>query len=262
MFRAIDSKVQADLIDGYVVEQGGRPKRTKTMEVVARINGAPNWNAMQQQKNRNVPERKSALVEALVPADLPVDTLVALAASLDDPVLSLILADVPEGASKEGLLVAAQSKLETLLPSLERLQHYVATARGLNRVAREVATSCRILLSTQMYSEEESWVLRLPRTNVADEFRHFNLPEELFVEVRKKGIVIEAEVQYPRSDRFGVPAEATSEGFTQFIWEEGFRIAKTLEVFGEDSGDDTPMSCIINVAIPEDVYAQVAALLR
>lgn len=239
MFRKIDPKAQANLIDNYVVEQGGLPKRTKTLEVVAKINGAPHWNALQGAKQ--VPDANEKLL------------LSALGrSSIDEALLALMLQGVADDSEKSSLLQKVQQNLAKLQEVADNLEHKVWQAMGFNRVADTLPVGgTQYLLECQMFDDEPDWVMRYP---------DIELDDDLMTAIREQGVVTDITVEFPRSDRYGVPEEATDNGAQEWLWVEGFQVSNTLEVNGEDRGDDGVMSCKIRIYLPVDLANRVHAL--
>ncbi len=72
-------------------------------------------------------------------------------------------------------------------------------------------------------------------------------------EVPFEAFIIHFEYRFPRSDRYGVPMEATDAGARAYVVGElGFHCAKDFEVQAEDSGDDSPNSFVATARIRRD----------
>lgn len=70
------------------------------------------------------------------------------------------------------------------------------------------------------------------------------------------GFVTSITYRYPRAEKYGVPSCATDDGAREFIVKGlGFACSKDLEIFAEDTGDDSVESFVIECTVPRSVLA-------
>lgn len=239
MFRSIEPKKQADLISAYVKTSGGVPKRTQVLELVAQLNGAPNWNVFQGTKETPT-EAQQALAQ-----------LMTTQPALAEPVASRLIFEHLQGVLTSNMsgaeaLSAAQVALADLQLVAKALESQAWQAMGFNRIARDIPIDfIPLTLSTALF-DETSW-----------EYEGEQLEDELLDEIRAHGIVSQMEVLFPRSDRYGVPDEATFMGGREWLWGEGFCVLRDLCIAGEDSGDDSMTQGTLTVYLPPHLVAQM-----
>lgn len=65
--------------------------------------------------------------------------------------------------------------------------------------------------------------------------------------------VISMSVEFPRSDRYGVPDCSTDRGGRQYLRDLGFRVPSSVDVEGSDSGDDTPVQIRLVCRVPREL---------
>lgn len=69
--------------------------------------------------------------------------------------------------------------------------------------------------------------------------------------------VVAMSVEFPRSDRYGVPDCCSDRGGRQYLRDLGFRVASSVEVYSEDSGDDTPVQISLTCRVPREILQMV-----
>lgn len=194
MQRALAPKRQVEEIDRFVREAGGTPKRAQLLELVARLNGAPNWNELQARK----PSAQNA------PA----------------------APHVPQKAGERDV---------------------------------DVHTTQVVFIETTMFDDEEPWYLSVPvgRSQALFE-RGRELTHEELELLKRHGVVMEAEMTHPRVDRYGTPDEAITAGFMSWLHDEqGLSTCRAgrFELYSEDSGDDSPATCLLTIRLPKHLQA-------
>lgn len=110
-------------------------------------------------------------------------------------------------------------------------------------------------IGTTMFDEEEPWFLM---TDVGDcnferERELEDVELSLFI---NEGVVVEAMVLHPRSDYYGIPDEARNSGMLDWL-----RDAQELSpcssgrfvVYREDTGDESPATCVLTVRLPKSL---------
>lgn len=247
MFRSLDPKKQAEHISAFIQSHGGTAPHTQVLELVAKLNGAPYWNALCSTK------RKPATAAALV-----TERLLQQTATSGGPVhallarnLSTLVRDLAPGAkTEESVLQAVVGAMKQLESLAAQLQHAAWQQQGFNRVAQQYPTGyVAVTLSTTMYDEEQAW-----------SYQDTPLSAELQTEVLKVGVAIELDVEFPRSDRYGVPDEATVSGAREWLWNEGFCVYDSFEIDSSDRGDDGMMTCTVVVLVPAELAARLTAV--
>lgn len=241
MFRSVQPKKQADLIEQFVTSAGGTAKRTQVLELVAKLHGADNWNAFQGATRPKSTATISALLEKVQSSENELQALTAAMStvSLHSGVERAVLEDV-------------QRSLVRLQSLAKALEHRTWQAMGFNRELAAIPESFVALqLESVMFDEEAAWALT---SSGAD------LDDTLMQAIMTQGVVALIEVRYPRADRYGVPEESTEEGAREWLWAEGFQVLQFLEAYGEDTGDDSMMRCRITIHVPASLEAAVKGI--
>jgi hypothetical protein len=188
MQRALTPKRQVTEVAKFLRQCGGQAKHSEILELVARLNGAQNWNALD---GRNRQEEGPA---------------------------------APAGATE------AKHECESEQLSFDVLHIGVA-----------------------MFDDEEPWSL-IVKAGDDGEFEQVRELEDTELQfIQQNGRISGASVKYPRSDRYDIPDVASVRGFLDWLQEEqGLSSYKegSLEFFSEDTGDDSPATCVLTVQVP------------
>lgn len=187
MQRALAPKHQVSEIARFVRQCGGAPKHSEVLELVARLNGAHNWNALQ---NRG-----------------PQTSVEDLAAS--EP-------------AKPGF--------------------------------REVDTQATqvVFIGTTMFDDDEPWFL-MAALGGGNFERGRELEDAELELLQREGVAVEGLVCHPRADRYGLPDVAFTRGLLEWLHDEqgiSSCVANRFELFSEDTGDDSPATCVLTMRLP------------
>ncbi len=184
-------KNQVAIVEEYLKGKGVQPKRSESLELVAHLNGAPNWNGL---------TRRTEVPEA-APAVTP---------TADDFVRIVPKKHVP------------------------------------------------LVVRTTMFDEETGFFLLMPSEDgtVYEEVGEFD--GELFDQLVEQGTVIEAAIEYPNANKFGLPEYATRSGFATWLaLEQGMFRTADCALHTEDLNDDSMASCDLRVMVPPELLRTV-----
>lgn len=247
MFRSLNPKKQAAQISAFVAQYGGNAPHAQVLELVARLNGAPYWTALQGAKRKPVATPVTRATELLMQTveSGPAPVKSALGHSLP----ALVDALAPGASTEKQALNAAIEALEQLKLLADELQQAAWRQLGFNRLAkRSPAGYLPVALTAIMYDDEQAWCAGSTE-----------LSAELLSEVLSKGVLTVLSIEFPRSDRYGVPQEATFAGAQEWLWNEGFCVLEDFDLESADRGDDGMMSCTATVLVPPELAAQLEA---
>lgn len=192
MQRALTPKRQVAEISSFVAQTGGSVKHSEVLELVARLNGAANWNALQGKGQKESPQKEAPAI-----------------------------APEPEPASARSV---------------------------------DFLTYSTIHIGTTMFDEEVPWqLLRATDPGECNFEPSRDLTDDEVTLLQSHAVVTEAIVVHPRTDRYGLPDVALHLGLLEWLHnEQGLSTVKRseFELYSEDSGDDTPSSCILTVRMP------------
>jgi hypothetical protein len=260
MIRALTPKKQAELLTEFLTQSGVTPAHTQVLELVARMNGAPNWNALKKTATRSPenafskavkvmlgPWAKHFKVESELKALRPNGVLSNSASILNEIYQTLVQQHVQPSTDAWR---DAQQALKLVRDATIEVFNLVWKARGFNRVF-QAPEGCEIYtLKARVYDEDSGWEIELDGDLV-------NIPDECLDELLEKAVVAEATVEFPRSDKYGVPEESTDSGMREWLWREGFAITPDICMNGEDRGDDGAMSCDLAAYLPAELVAKI-----
>lgn len=256
MQRKLNPQAQVEAVDAFVRAAGSTPKRAEVLELVARLNGAANWNELERPPRESAFSRK--MRELLLPWSKRFD--------VEKQMREFTPAPIP---SNEAVLQAIH---QLLLPPVKNLNERETATRAcmqlqmLSEVAEEVATALRKRLGedrevppgdvplwslqTRMMDGEIEWT-------ILSDGAYLGIPEDLLEEAIDVGVAAEARIDYPRGDRYGVPEEATDPGCREWLWAQGFALSTEFDVFGKDTGDDSMMVCHLAVHLPQELVDRI-----
>lgn len=251
---------QVELIDAFIRSSGAQAKRADLLELVARLNGAANWNELERPARENAFSRK--MRQVLAPwaerfgLTKQMREFVPAAHNKPNEAVLQALYQVVVPHRNEDSERAAMSKacidLDTLAETAREVAHQLRKELGYDREVPEPEGVSVYTMRTVMLDDDSPWTIVLDGDEI-------EIPQNLFEELLKVGVVGEAKVEYPRGDRYGVPEEATDEGCKEFLWGQGFALSTTFEAFGEDTGDDSMATCELGIYIPEELIARIRA---
>lgn len=260
MMRALTPKKQAELLTEFMTQCGASAAHTQVLELVARLNGAPNWNALQKprapaQENAFskavkvmlAPWAKRLNIEAELKAFRPTREPSSPARVLNGLYQAMVQQHQEPGkeawkGAQEALKLAREASID--------VEDLVWKTMGFNRVLPAPQGCDTYTLKTEMFDEESGWKIELDGDLV-------DVPDDLLDELLEKAVVAVATVEFPRGDKYGVPHEATDEGMRDWLWEFGFAVIPDLYVEGSDRGDDGMMSCEIGVYLPAELVEKI-----
>jgi hypothetical protein len=262
MQRNLNPKAQAELIATFLSANGGATQHTKVLELVARLNGAATWNELERKK----PIRDSALTSKVKSLLAPWAKMFGLEKELlsfqpDEhkrPIESVLRAvfqvtvsDQTGGDIKASWLHATKA-LETLRDTAQEVLDEIKAKLNVSRVKpRPDTQTCPVYsLKTTMMDEFAPWTILLDGDDV-------EIPAELYDEFLEVAIVAEAEVEFPRADKYGVPEEATHNGCREWLLEQGFALANGIDISGRDTGCDGMEVCQIAAFVPEELVQRI-----
>ncbi len=288
MFRSIHPRQQAVAIEAFVQTLGARAKHAEVLELVARLNGAPHYNALVAATGSGRPdaltrrikgwlvarfERLAPVIEAWTPA------AVEPAGRALPEALAALMFEAGQGAASER---EANRRIAEALAEAKRhiaeFEDQAYKAAGFNRVL-PVPTGAKLLsVRASLYNEDDSAFeflvdgdpVRLTFGQADEDGESATGLQEgldserpsLLERILERAVLAEAIVHYPRADRYGVPEEATNEGARAWAWAEGFAVTADFEGTGEDSGDDTPAWADLGLWVRTDDFEALRVYAR
>lgn len=215
MQRRLAPTRQVEEVARFVRASGGIPKHSAVLELVARLNGAANWNEL---------ERKG-------PADTP-----------------------EKAVSKPGAHLPRGGQQSQKAPRAEKA--YVVDAQSHIRDVDNLTTQV-LFIGTNMFDESEPWFLMADNEMRSHMSRELS-DEELLI-LGQQGVVVSAVVEHPRVDRYGIPDVAVTSGLLEWLHDEQGMFTcrpEQFELYSEDTGDDSPAFCILEVRLPKQLAFQ------
>ncbi len=268
MFRSIHPRQQAVAIEAFVQTLGARAKHSEVLELVARLNGAPHYNALVAATGSGRPdaltrrikgwlaarfERLAPVIEAWTPA------AVEPAGRALPEAMAALMFEAGQGAASER---EANRRIAEALAEAGRhiaeFEDLAYKAAGFNRVVSVPSGAKLLSVRVSLFDEEDQTFeflldgdpVRLTLGEPADDAHAES--SAILEGILERSALAEAIVHYPRADRYGVPEEATSRGARAWAWAEGFAVTEDFEGTGEDSGDDTPAWADLGLWVRED----------
>lgn len=249
---------QVALVEAFLGTAGLQPKHAEVLELVAKLNGAANWNELERAPREN--KVTKALRKMLRPwaqdfgAEAELNgfqpaVLTNVGQSIRIALFQVVLGS-RAGADEKTAATAACTELDALSEYAKKLARNLRKQLGHDREVEIPPGFESYEMSTTMFDEEQDWQVSL------DDF-DIDLPEELREEIFRQAVVSRARVEYPRGDRYGVPTEASEEGCREYLWEQGFAVATTFEGYGVSTGDDSMARCIIKVYLPSELVQRI-----
>ena len=276
MFRTQSPKNQVALIEKFVdTELQANAPHNKVLELVAHLNGAPTWNAL---SGASKDSPACLAVKSLLPSLSALNLAPKFVKNLRqthqplpqvmlESLFQVTVSGLPADAD-ESALTSACVHLSQLQEAAKVLEDLIWKRIGFNRERVLKAGMLPVEIRTTMFDDEAGFELivldeALKNLGFDDELQamasHFYvpIPYSVMEQLQQEGTVSRMFVSYPRSDRYGVPEEATTAGGQEWLWSMGFAITPSVEIECEDSGDDSMASCEIQLYITPDLLGQL-----
>lgn len=262
MQRNLNPKAQAELVEKFLAANGATAQHTQVLELVAHLNGAANWNALERPKKARESAFTSNVKALLQPwaqmfnlekelSSFQPDEQKRPVESVLRAVFQVAVANQAGRSESEAWRLAALA-LDTLSSTAREVEQGVRTKQGANRVRPlPDASQCPVYsLQTTMLDDESPWTILLDGEDV-------DIPYNLLDALLEKAVVAEAVVEFPRADRYGVSTEATHSGCREWLFGQGFALAEDIDISGRDTGDDGMEVCKIAAFVPEELVQRI-----
>lgn len=229
MNRLANPRTQVVLIKDFLKSKGTDATHAEVRELVARLNGAGNWNKM-------------------LAAHLLDKTVSQSGATKPTPGDSLLMS-LTKGI--DALDSCSIEDIEQVEAQLNRLSESIARAKAATREQRLASGEGVLKLTVPLNDTiEDVW-------SYCREHLEFPLSVALLDAIKKEGEIVEAESFYPDARQYGMPATANMGIFETMLKADGWTVPKEANLTACDTKDDTGEYARIYVRVPKGLYEVV-----